>query len=306
MKRFLRALALSSVPFVVASPGMAADQVCHLYQVAQFDMGIDDTGRVNVPMTINGQTVNLLVDTGGSVSTLTESEVSSLGLNPLYSQGAYETFYGGEVMRRYVEVHDANFGGIKGPRLYFFVMSDRRGSVDEGGTLAPDLMWKFDAEFDFANDKFNLFSQDHCKGEVVYWTKDTSMVAVVPFEADRDHHLKVKLLLDGKEIEADLDTGAWKSTGSLEAIEDEFNIDEKSPDLKLVTRPGDQSRVYHYPFKSLSFDGVAIYNPDIPLRPDGETHIRHKFLIGMNVLRELHLYIAYGEHNIYVTPATAR
>jgi hypothetical protein len=28
-------------------------------------------------------------------------------------------------------------------------------------------------------------------------------------------------------------------------------------------------------------------------------------IVGMNVIRRLHLYIAYGEKTLYVTPATA-
>ena len=29
-------------------------------------------------------------------------------------------------------------------------------------------------------------------------------------------------------------------------------------------------------------------------------------IVGMNVIRRLHLYIAYSEKNLYVTPATER
>jgi hypothetical protein len=48
--------------------------------------------------------------------------------------------------------------------------------------------------------------------------------------------------------------------------------------------------------------------PDIVLIPDRESKVGAsgpKMLLGMNVLRHLHLYIAYGEHKLYVTPATA-
>ncbi len=41
------------------------------------------------------------------------------------------------------------------------------------------MMWNYDVDFDFAVGKFNLFSKDHCDGQVVYWTR--SPVAVVPF-----------------------------------------------------------------------------------------------------------------------------
>jgi hypothetical protein len=44
------------------------------------------------------------------------------------------------------------------------------------------------------------------------------------------------------------------------------------------------------------------------LVPDAQSKLRTgepRMLLGINVLRQLHLYIAYHEHTLYVTPATA-
>lgn len=275
---------------------------CHLYRIAEFDMSFDASGRVSIPMTIGGRTVNLLIDTGGYISTLTQATVTDLGLKPQNSRGINERYYGGETLTHYVLVHDALLGAIKGPELGFYVMSNGRAALDEGGTLSPDILGQFDVDFDFANARLNLFSQDHCEGKVVYWTAQPAEQIEIHF--DNEHHLRVPLQLDGKEIMADIDTGAADSVGSLDDVEDEFDLRSNDPNLKLLPGLSDGEHIYRYPFKVLSFGGVAVYNPHLELWPDADSRTHHKFLIGMNVLRHLHMYVAYKEQKLYVTPAT--
>ena len=65
-----------------------------------------------------------------------------------------------------------------------------------------------------------------------------------------------------------------------------------------------------YPFKMLTLQGVTVNNPDIILVPDDKSKImggyrQPKLILSMGILRQLHLFIAYKEHNIYVTSASA-
>jgi predicted aspartyl protease len=308
MMQFSLSVAIAAVAMTVplASSPARADDKCHLYRIAQIDMAIDESGRVDVPMTINGRTVNLLVDTGGYVSTLTRSTVTSLGLSPVSAFRPIEQYYGGEKLDRFVTVHDAQFAGVNVPKLQLFVMSDGRLSSDEDGTISPDIMRNFDVDFDFANAAFSLFSKDHCEGRVVYWTQGG--YAQIKFGLDADGHIRVPVTLDGRDFRASFDTGAMNTVASLEGIEDEFNLDSKSPALRLLPESDAKHHTYHYPFATLAFGGVTVSNPDLLLIPNSESHFwgeKGKLILGMNVLRRLHLYIAYGEHALYVTPATA-
>jgi len=79
--------------------------------------------------------------------------------------------------------------------------------------------------------------------------------------------------------------------------------------------------IYRHRFASLSFGGVTVANPmidvirDLAERmgprtvtgtrvPDVQEELPD-LLIGMDILRHLHLYIAYGEQKLYITPASA-
>lgn len=284
-----------------------AEENCTLQRVAKLDMTPIADGRFSIPMFVGGQTIPVLVDTGGLISMLTPQTVEALHLHPqpIWNFNLHITQYGGFRIDHHVIVEDIVIGRMRAPRYDFLIMPAGGYPSDIGGLLAPDILRAYDMDFDFANATLNFFSKDHCEGKVVYWTRDDP--GEVEIRLGDDGHMTVPVMLDGKEIRATIDTGAANSVASLEEVESLLGLDEKSPDLKRL--PGRPNRpLYRYPFKSLSFQSVSVTNPDVLLIPDSESKVGAsgpKMLIGMNILRHLHLYIAYSEHKLYVTPATA-
>jgi predicted aspartyl protease len=166
-------------------------------------------------------------------------------------------------------------------------------------------MRSYDADFDFANAAFRLFSSDHCEGKVVYWTHDP--YGAVEFRLNQFGQITVPIMLDGHEIRATIDTGAYHSVASLETVKDALGIDDTNSDLHLIPGMPDRPR-YHYPLKTLSLQSITVNNPDVILIPDNQSRQppgAPKMLLGINVLKQLHLYFAYRERTLYVTPAAA-
>ena len=62
---------------------------------------------------------------------------------------------------------------------------------------------------------------------------------------------------------------------------------------------------YEHTFKSLSLEGLAIGNPTIKVKAVDRVILKPMLYIGMDVLRRLHLYLAYKESNLYATSASA-
>jgi predicted aspartyl protease len=286
-----------------------ADESCRLVQMSVLDMSIDSAGGVYVPMTISGQSVNMLIDTGGIFTMLTEQTVQRLGLKKLLpSTGMFDggaMLFGGKKLDKYTEAHDVDLGGLKAADIPMWVMPDGLMAPELGGTIAPNILSHYDADFDFANARFRLFSQDHCDGKVVYWT--TNAPAVIPIIIDREGHIEIPVKLDGREIEAVIDTGSSSSILSLETARRSFDIDDKDPKLTSLAG-GRLGQAFRYPFGKLTFENVTVDNPDMVLisdavsqRPEGALRL----ILGMGILRQLHLYIAYREHKLYVTSASA-
>ena len=57
----------------------------------------------------------------------------------------------------------------------------------------------------------------------------------------------------------------------------------------------------------MSFGGVEVSNPDITLIPDRKAQLGPQapdLILGIGILRQLHLYIAYREKKLYLTAAS--
>jgi len=282
----------------------ADDNSCTIVRAASLDMSTDTFGGQFVPLTVSGQTVNLLIDTGGIDSMLTESTVANLKLVKQSIFGARIILFGGDRIVSWTMARDIDLGGLKARKMPFMVMPD--GHLPEGiaGTLAPDVMRGYDDEFDFANAKFNLFVPSQCRGNLAYWTKDEH----AEFSLDLDHFGQISFIveLDGKKFRASLDTGSSRSVLRLEDAEDSFGFKESDPQLQILKKTAN-GRVYKFPFKTLSFGGVVVSNPDIELysRRDVGFSGGPTLIVGMGILRQLHMYIAYSQRILYVTPASA-
>jgi predicted aspartyl protease len=207
------------------------------------------------------------------------------------------------VVSRYVRAKNIALGTLKKDEMDFDVLPMGMPG-DEDGLIGENILSMYDIDFDFAQGKVNFLRSENCDGTVVYWTN--SPVDVIPFWRDAAGHIRFNADLDGKQISAAIDTGAAGTVASWETISDDFSLEDTSPN---VTRtPMGKSARYSFPFKALSFGGVAVNNPNITLVPSDISAIRGQgptILIGANILRELHLYIATSQNKLYITPASA-
>jgi predicted aspartyl protease len=269
---------------------------------------MDSAGGLIVPMKIGSQSVSMLVDSGGIITGIRDTVADRIGLymNPMAMEEQMRMF-GGARISRFTIAPEVELGGLKAKRFPLVIMpQETMMGSDIDGILAPNVLSKYEVEFDFANAKLNLFTRDHCEGQVVYWT--TEPYAAIPIVVDeRSWHLTLPVMLDGHRIKATIDTGSSRSILSWETAKDLFALDEKSPDVKEV--PGSSLHALHYPFKTLSMQDVNVANPDLLLVPDGNSHMMMfggpPMILGMGVLRQLHLFLSYKEKKLYATPASA-
>jgi hypothetical protein len=104
---------------------------------------------------------------------------------------------------------------------------------------------------------------------------------------------------------ATVDTGAHTSFITMRAASKFLGLDEKDP--ALVSRGnvlvnGMNGQVRNYPFQTLNFGAVVVSHPHIEIVEDRVWN-EDDLLLGVGILRQLHLYIAYKEKKLYLTPA---
>ncbi len=134
-------------------------------------------------------------------------------------------------------------------------------------------------------------------------------------------HITVPVQVDGHRLQALLDTGASNLVMSLRVATGTFHLAPGETGVEEVghlEKAG--SKIYVHRFNTLSIEGITVNNPTFELLPDMMRNFLHKappigthipvndeaeglpdVLIGMPVLKHLHVYIAYKEQMLYIT-----
>lgn len=281
---------------------------CTLERVAALDMETEPDGEVTIPVTINNVRGRWMVDTGNVRSMISGSLARRLGIHEKTTRTPMRMF-GGRPALTEATIDDLEIDQMSAHSFEAMVAPAGLLPTDTIGILSPDIMAQYDVDFDFAGGTFKVFTQNHCPDRVVYWTH--SNYARVPFHIDYNGHILVPIRIDGKQVEAVIDTGTGTSTMSLGMAKSVFGIDASSPGM---TPTGEQEindisgvATYRYPFAALTLEGVAVTNPAITIVDD--SHMAEgstPLILGVQTLRQLHLYIAYGEKALYATAAEAR
>jgi predicted aspartyl protease len=292
-----------------AQPAASADCSLKLVNTVPIKMAHEGQ-RVVVPVTINGTQKQFLLDTGGVVTQISAAAVEELTLPQVDSDVKLLDLYG-NASTDAAKVDTLVLGRLGDRNTRLPIMTFKDNDLFSG-ILAADYMGKYDIELDFAGGKMNYFSPDHCEGKVVYWP--AAAIAVVPMRFV-DHHLNLDVTLEGHPLRAMIDTGAPRTT---------LYMAEASRTFGITAEDGDKP--FEHVFQKLSFEGLEVGNPHIAIIPDktGSKDPNNDFvtggrlhriddadvsdpvmLIGMNILSKLHLYIAFNEQKIYITPASS-
>jgi predicted aspartyl protease len=292
-----------------ADPASQAGTNCSLVQLASLDMETQPDGTFAVPVALNGRNVNLLVDTGSQTSSVSSETAREFGLG-IRNIGRVGQFFNGIIIYQSATIDSYKLGeSTSKDGGDFIVLPDGMIEPSVYGMLGPDILQHYDIEFDFLRGKFNLFQPAICDSDVVYWTKDAH--AELPVKFDGAHHIVTTVVLDGKPMTVIVDSGSSHSFMSWTTAKQVFGEDGKNPDVKLLTiariNNGRPVQIYSHPFVLLDFNGVAVKNPDIyvvadnyfPARWRDETQI----ILGLSVLRQLHVFVQYGKQKLYLTAA---
>ena len=314
---FLRLLAFA---ILLQDSAAMADECGPLQQVNAIDL-VAGPNRVLVPVSINGIPKLFLLDTGGDVSQINGDVANELKLTQRDSNLKLLDMYG-HASSKIVRIEKLTLGRQTGENINMAVQPnpDFGKGTRYVGLFGPDMMGRYDVEIDFGTYKMNYFSQDHCPGHVVYWPHQA--LGVTPMTFHR-RHIRLPVQVDGKELTAEIDTGAANTTMTAEAAKRLFDIVPETPGNVALNAQG-MAAAFGHVFSTLDFEGVAVKNPHIVIVPNlvgtkdpnngfqtgtrakmvDDLEDRPDMLIGMNILKKLHLYIAFGESKIYLSEAS--
>ena len=317
-----------ALAFCVITGASAADTTaCKLKQIAALDMIREPGGKIAVTVGINGAPHHVLVSLAAANSALTSDFAGGADIRQRNIAGRKHFRVNGERVETYGTIEALTIGSSLGRNISVLV-SRRTHTVDRDvvGVLGTDVLGNFDLEFDFAANKINLFSTDHCPGMGGYWA---AKHVEVPIDLEQLGRPASPWSLDGKPVIVTFDTASFNSSMHRSVALVKFGLDASSPGVTTAQTEDDGDVAYQYRFKSLTAEGIAIANPPVtlygnPTQPlcEGKKHTGPSTAIpgwfhtstcygpgdlalGLRELSQLHLYFAFKEKLLYFTAADA-
>ncbi|HEX4026792.1 MAG TPA: aspartyl protease family protein [Rhizomicrobium sp.] len=315
----LRRLALAAISFA-ALAGTARAENCapaRLLATVAMQSAEPQSNIRTVPVSLNGATRFMVLDTGGAVTQLSRDTIEDLKL-PVRRSSAAAYDINGRVSHRFAMVKDFTFGDLHRADTALMVWPEATRPF--AGELAQDMLQPYDVDVDFAGGVLKMYAKGHCPGPAGW----TPLVRVEMHNTG--WHLHIPVTLDGHTYDAIFDTGSRHTIMRLPAARRDFGLDADSPGMTPYPAINGDSFLngYLHGFARLSFGGMTIEHPEVMIVPDVMNHnadrspmalnpaYRHnadlvlpELSLGMNVLKHLHLYISFGEQALYAAPADA-
>jgi predicted aspartyl protease len=307
---FFLGLALPVGP-AAADAQEPSKKTCDLLQDESLDMSTLPSGGIAITASLNGKPLTWQVDTGSDASSVTYEAARELALNPHFTNRG-GAFLNNISIVQYAKLDSLGLGRLSSRGHWDVLIIPNMMALPEiSGLMGADVLRNYDVEFDFYRGKLKLFEHNTCPAPV-YWTKGP--FAKVPITLDESGHIVAAAMLDDKPVSLLFDTGSPISAMSVDAARSLFGWAENETRLKsLGTIPingGADTPLYSFPFGSLNFEGVAVAHPNIQLMPQKNFMAADRgpaqIVLGMTVLRQLHVYVGYNEKNLYLTDAEAQ
>ena len=174
-RNFVAALAMA----LLLATGAMAEEDCGLTQYASVSMLKLSNGDLGIPVTIAGKEQTVALGLKNPYSYFLASYVKSAGFQTAPMPEGMSVNFGLGAAEAIVTIPLLRIEGAGAKDALLLEVEHVRWTDGTVGELGLDLLSKFDVELDFANNKFNLYSSNHCPGKAVYWSDTYAPVPLV-------------------------------------------------------------------------------------------------------------------------------
>jgi predicted aspartyl protease len=255
---------------------------------------------------------------GGNLSALTNGGLGSVSVYDVRDK----TGAAGAQTR--VRITSFTIGRATGKSLQFLVANDAEMGKSEpyDGLLTGDFFKQYDVELDFGGRQINYLTPTKCTDpdKVVLWPH--SAVAVIPMTM-ADGKIGVPVSVQGHQVNAVIDTSSPRTVMRRDIAELIVGLKADTPEMMPVSglSDGKGQPVYGHTFSQIAFPGGVAAN-NVPTLIQANSLTREinggmvlgshasstdaripDLTLGMDVLHQLHLYVVYGQKNLYATSA---
>ena len=252
---------------------------------------------------INGQKIDIALDTGAMNTQIMRSEAARLGLKPSWTRGFRMWGVGGETDVEHVLVDEIKIGQATRKNWYMFVTGEQDVGGEFSVLLGDDFFQHFDVEFDLAHSAVRLFLAKDCVASMAYWTTDA--VGELAIEPVKEAQPRIVFIvqINRRPVRAVLDSGA-ANTLLNKSVAAQLGVAPGMPGVVAAGRTSGVGKsavdVWIAPFQSLAIGSETIADAIIPF---AELPNEIPMLLGADFLRAHRVLVAHSQRKVYFTYA---
>jgi predicted aspartyl protease len=264
----------------------------------------ESRGRFSVEVSLDGQPLAMLVDTGAQRAALSPQAADRLRL-PI---DASRTFHAIGVDGRTVGEHPRvaraiRFGPVVWPRYALqtvnVVRPEQAGDrAAPDGVIGADMLSAYDVELDFPARTLTLYAVSGCSGDFIPWPGRHE--ALTPLRGPPDLFI-IPITLNGHGVRALLDTGSNTSSlglGAARALGVDAAALKGDPADSYVGSKGVPVGAHRHRFDSLAIGSARVRGPRISVRDADFSAF--DMLLGMDYLASRKLWLSYRTHQVFI------
>ena len=299
------------------SPLLAADKPkCHYWPAVTLPLR-NENHRLVMEGSVNGQPVELFIDTGASTSMLTLDAAKRLDLTLEKTSKRINGIAGTTRMWTTI-TNDITIGIAHGEFVSIPVFKGKLDPYD--GVVGADFLFRSDVEFAPEDKTLKYFLSENCSQDT-YLGRWSPSVLRVDLEEGKDHRPRVDVMINGVRFKALIDSGASVSTVDLSAARQlGFDPDAASAHAaeKITGIGAHQVKSWIVPFGSFALGGEMVKNVKLrvadlwgALRRDNRSHDMgvgesQSMVLGADFLAAHHVLFARSQGKFYYSYVSGR
>ena len=278
-------------------------QACMVERAAVLPVRLDH-GILLVPGALNGQPVQLIVDTGAEASLVSSEAVARFGLERDTTRRTTINSFGGQITMANAWVRSFMVGNLETPQVSLAVgplpaLGEPASPL--AGLVGADYLAAFDIEFDLPRQRMTLYRLVACGAGFSPWS-DPAMV--LPLRRFRRGLLLLDVQIDRQPLVALIDSGARLSSIRTDVAE-RLGVDAATlardpltsgSGVDLIALAG---RLHRFATVRIGFEVLRDQEIEVaPLALPGAD-----MLLGADYLRTRHVWLSYSTQRLFLAPA---
>jgi clan AA aspartic protease (TIGR02281 family) len=256
-----------------------------------------------VTLFANDRPIMLLLDTGAEGTVLTPTAAGRIGAQrPLVEFQRQLQSLAGSLATSEVELRSFTVGGVAIPWRRVRVAPVNVSAIFAGpldGVVGADTLSSFDVDLDLPHYRMILYQRQTCPNAKPAWTEPYTRITAGRSKGD---HLFFPVQLDGRTIDAFIDTGAQATVLSTRAAL-ALGISEaalaRDPPLTTRGAAAEQLTAHLHRFSQLAIGATIVRDLEIIV---ADLRLNDADLVlGVDFLRSRRIWFSYGSQQIFLS-----